>query len=135
MIRARLLPRTVSAALLLVLAVLLPGLTASAEEPFRVPEQVTDLAKALDDGEVSEVQSAVDTLYDQQSLRLWVVFVDDFSGQAATSWGSETASVSDFGDRDILMAVAVEARAYTLNVPQATSAISDSEISELQQAS
>ncbi|MGB3772895.1 MAG: TPM domain-containing protein, partial [Rhodococcus sp. (in: high G+C Gram-positive bacteria)] len=135
MIRVRLLLRAVCAALLMVLALVLPGLTAVAEEPFRVPDQVTDLAGALDGGEVSEVQSAVDTLYDQQGLRLWVVFVDDFSGQAATSWGSETASVSDFGDRDILMAVAIDARSYTLNVPQAAAAISDSEISELEQAS
>ncbi|MBY6686412.1 MULTISPECIES: TPM domain-containing protein [unclassified Rhodococcus (in: high G+C Gram-positive bacteria)] len=135
MTRVRVLLRAATTAILFVLAVVGVGVPASAEEPFRVPEQVTDQAGALDAGEVSEVQSAVDTLYDEQGFRLWVVFVDDFSGQAATSWGERTASTSDFGDRDVLMAVATQARSYVLNVPQALSSISDSEISELEQAS
>ncbi|KQU02545.1 hypothetical protein ASG56_16460 [Rhodococcus sp. Leaf7] len=135
MTRARVLLRAAAAATMLLSAALLPSAVASAEQPFRVPEQVSDLTGALDPSELAEVQSAVDSLYDQQGFRLWVVFVDDFSGQAATTWGDRTATISDFGDRDVLMAVATEARAYTLNVPQALASISDSEISELEQSS
>jgi len=126
--------RCVLAALIL-LTTLLGGGVASAEEPFRVPEQVTDLAGVLDDGDRAEVEAAVDRLYTDQGLRLWVVLVDDFSGVPYAQWGERTAVASDFGDRDILLAVATVARSYTLNVPQAQTAISNSEISDLEQSS
>ena len=54
---------------------------ATAEPPFRLPDYVTDNAGALNDKQLSDVQKAVDQLYSDRHVRLWVVFVDSFAPQ------------------------------------------------------
>jgi hypothetical protein len=46
---------------------------AAAEPPFRLPDYVTDNSGALDDRQLAEVQKAVDQLYNDRRIRLWVV--------------------------------------------------------------
>jgi TPM domain len=108
----------------LVLAVLTAGLvlvpnapTAWADAPFRLSDYVTDNANALSGGERSEVQAAVDDLYNAKRIRLWVVYVDSFSGQSAESWTQSTARLSDFQDEDAILAVATGDRAYWFRPP------------------
>ncbi|MEV0948399.1 TPM domain-containing protein [Rhodococcus sp. NPDC049939] len=88
-----------------------------AETPLRLPGQITDEVGALDATEQSDVQSAINRLYDEHRVRLWVVYVSDFSGLDAQSWAAQTAQLSAFGDRDALLAVATVDRAYALDVP------------------
>ena len=109
----------------LVLAVLTAGLmlvpiapTAWADAPFRLADYVTDNANALSGGQRSEVQAAVDDLYNAQRIRLWVVYVDSFSGQAAQTWAQNTMRISDFGDEDAILAVATDDRAYCASIAQ-----------------
>ena len=68
------------------LSALLTSPAAVAEPPFRLPTYLTDNAGALDAAGQSEVQQAIDRLYNDKRIRLWVVFVEDFSGQDAQSW-------------------------------------------------
>jgi hypothetical protein len=110
----------------LVLAVLTAGLvmvptapTASADPPFRVSDYVTDNANALSGSALSNVQSAVQNLYNSRRVRLWVVYVDSFSGQSAETWARNTRRMSDFQDEDAILAVATADRAYALLVPDA----------------
>lgn len=112
------------------LLVCLPG-AASADPPARLPNQITDQARALDGGERSDVQAAIDQLYDSRKLRLWVVFVPDFDGQAAASWAQRTATLSALGDRDIILAVATVDREYNLFSPALPKEISDAEFQGL----
>ncbi|MCZ8378497.1 TPM domain-containing protein [Mycobacterium sp. CPCC 205372] len=102
---------------------------AAAEPPFRVPDYVTDNAGALDRTQRAEVQAAVDRLYDTRGTRLWVVYVDRF-GQDPVAWADTATELSDFGDHDALLAIAVVERSYAFRVP--TAVIGQSEADRLQ---
>jgi uncharacterized membrane protein YgcG len=105
----------------LVLAVLTAGVllapAASAQPPFRLPTYVNDGANALRGSEFSDVQQAVDKLYNDRHIRLWVVYVDTFSGQDAVGWTQETRRLSDIGGQDAILAVATQDRAYAFLPP------------------
>ncbi|MDA2890273.1 TPM domain-containing protein [Mycolicibacterium sp. BiH015] len=106
----------------MLLAVIVVGLLcapgASAEPPFRVPDYVTDRADVLSPEQLIQVEDALTQLYDGQRVRLWVVYVDSF-GQSAPGWARTTMQLSDFGDRDALLAIATSERAYAFQVPTA----------------
>ncbi|MCH9730121.1 MAG: TPM domain-containing protein [Actinomycetia bacterium] len=108
--------------LCMLLAVLVTGLlctpVATAEPPFRIPDYVTDQSGALSPAQHVEVENALLALYDKERIRLWVVYVDSF-GQGAQAWAKTTMQLSDFGDRDALLAVATTERAYAFQVPRA----------------
>jgi hypothetical protein len=92
---------------------------AVAEPPFRLPDYVTDNAGALGDGQLASVQQAVDTLYSDRHIRLWVVYVDSFAPKTAMGWTEETRLTSDLGDQDAILAVATKQRSYAFLVPSA----------------
>ncbi|WP_305091826.1 YgcG family protein [Prescottella sp. R16] len=106
--------------------------TASAEAPLRLPEHITDLSGVLDDGQRADVQDALDTLYADHKVSLWVVYVPDFDGLDRETWTTRTATASALGNRDVLLAVATTDRDYMLDVPQALSQISDAEVTSIQ---
>src|SRR5882757_7459937 len=103
------------------LAVLTVGVllapSAAAEPPFRLPSYVNDGANALSGSEFSDVQQAVDKLYNDRHIRLWVVYVDTFSGQDAVNWTQQTRRLSDIGGQDAILAVATQDRAYAFLPP------------------
>ncbi|WP_237568806.1 TPM domain-containing protein [Mycolicibacterium lacusdiani] len=105
----------------LLLAALTVGLmttpTAWADRPTRLANYVTDDAGVLSAGQLTQVQTAVDGLYDARRIRLWVVYVDSFSGQNAEAWARSTFSLSDLQETDAILAVATGDRAYALLVP------------------
>ena len=80
--------------------------SATAEPPFRLTQYVTDHAGALTDSGRANVESAIDKLYSDRRIRLWVVYVGSFGAQLAVTWTESTVRTSDFGDRDALLAVA-----------------------------
>ncbi|MFG1791220.1 TPM domain-containing protein [Nocardia sp. NPDC049149] len=104
--------------------------TAAAEEPFRLPLPVADVARVLDGGQRDRVGKAVDELYDAQGERLWIVYVRDFGGLDPQTWGDRTVAASGFGDRDLLLSIAVTDRAYALTGTRPSS-VSDAEVESL----
>ncbi|MGV0791191.1 TPM domain-containing protein [Mycolicibacterium sp. XJ1819] len=100
----------------------------SAEPPLRLPGYVTDNARALNGAGRAEVASAIDTLYANRNTRLWVVFVESFSGQSAENWARTTMRVSDLGDFDALLAVATVDRAYAFLVPDTATDLSSGQV-------
>src|SRR5258705_1167610 len=78
----------------LVLAIMATGLlitpSAAADPPLRVPDYVTDNAGVLSQGQRVQVDNAVNQLYNNRRIRLWVVYVDNFSGQDAVNWTQQT---------------------------------------------
>ncbi|KUH66993.1 hypothetical protein AU184_04085 [Mycolicibacterium novocastrense] len=118
--------------LTLVLALLTAGAliapTAAAEPPFRLPGYVTDNAGVLDSAGRAEVTSAVDSLYNSRRTRLWVVYVDSFSGQSAETWARNTMRISDLGSYDALLAVATVDRSYAFLVPDSATELSSSRV-------
>ena len=105
----------------LLLAVLTLGVllapSAAAQPPFRLPSYVNDGANALSGSEFNDVQQAVNKLYNDRHIRLWVVYVDTFSGQNAVSWTEQTRRLSDIGGHDAILAVATQDRAYAFLPP------------------
>ncbi|MDH6678276.1 hypothetical protein M2284_002479 [Rhodococcus sp. LBL1] len=133
--RRRSLTATVVGALLsLVILTFTPGV-ASAETPMRLPEHITDVSGALDAGQRSDVQAALDSLYDDHKVSLWVVYVADFDGLSPDAWAQNTAKMSGLGNRDALLAVATTDRSYYFDVPQALSEVTNAEIDSINQES
>lgn len=99
----------------LVLATMVATSGAAAEQPTRMDTYVTDPAGALDAGDTRRVRAAVDTLYVEHKVRLWVTYVGDFAGYSPQEWAAQTARQSGFGSRDLLLAVATRDRAYAFD--------------------
>ena len=51
---------------------------AFAEDPFRLPTQITDQSGVLSGSDRSDVQAALDQLSAEDNIDLWVVYVDTF---------------------------------------------------------
>jgi hypothetical protein len=100
-----------------------------AEQPLRVDDQVTDRVGALA-GDVARVRGALERLREANGTQLFVVYVSSFDGMDGQQWSDETARRSQLGDRDVLLAVAVDDRAYGYSVP-GDFPLSDSELADL----
>lgn len=89
--------------------------SAKADPPTRLPQQILDTANALTIPQHTELQAAIDQLYNDKQVQLWVVYVKDFGSLTAEQWAEQTATASELGSADVLLAVATESRAYALN--------------------
>ncbi|MCW1960266.1 MAG: TPM domain-containing protein, partial [Mycobacterium sp.] len=105
--------------------------TAVAEPPFRLPDQVTDNAGALNDRQRAEVQKAVDQLYRERHVRLWVVYVDSFAPKGAFEWTQQTQKISDLGTEDAILSVAVKDRSYAFLVSNAAAGGSSTKVDNI----
>ena len=105
--------------------------SALAEPPFRLPDYDTDNAGALNDRQLAEVQKAVDQLYSERRVRLWVVFVDSFSPQGAVGWAQQTRTISDLSNEDAILAVATGQRSYAFLVPSAAAGGSSTKVDNI----
>jgi hypothetical protein len=122
-------------AIVTILASLFGGLLlappASAQPPFRLSNYVTDEAGALTDSGRAAVTSTIDRLYADRHIRLWVVYVDNFSGQSPENWAKRTISSSGLGDYDALLAVSATGREYAFLVPSAIKSVNARQVDEL----
>ncbi|MEU4598494.1 TPM domain-containing protein [Nocardia sp. NPDC023988] len=112
------------------LLLLLCAPAAGAEPPTRMGPQLVDSAEVLGPADEQQVLGAIDTLYRDHQVKLWLVYVHDFGSMSARDWAARTAELSDFGDRDLLLAVAVDDRGYWFDgTPPAS--ITDAEVESL----
>ncbi|MEV0318809.1 TPM domain-containing protein [Streptomyces sp. NPDC050658] len=88
-----------------------------AEDPVRLSRdgQITDKSGALGD-RADATEQALDRLYDDRGLQLFVVYVRDFSGRSAQDWTDTTAERNGLGLDDVLLAVATHDRQYAYSV-------------------
>ncbi len=115
----------------IVTAGLLLAPPAGAQPPLRLADYVTDSAGVLSDSGRAAVTSAVNKLYADRHIRLWVVYVDNFSGQSAVTWAQRTVRSSDLGDYDALLAVATTSRAYAFLVPSTVKSSTAKQVDDL----
>ncbi|MGV8859360.1 TPM domain-containing protein [Rhodoglobus sp.] len=102
------------------LAVGLAVMTAApalAEDPVQLDgAYVIDNTGVLD-GSTADVVTALDSLYERTGVQLFVVYVDEFTNpNALIDWANATAEANGLGDADLLLAVAVSQRQYSLSV-------------------
>lgn len=105
--------------------------SALADDPVSLSRegQITDRVGALG-GRKPQVTQALDRLYDDQRLQLFVVYVRDFSGRSAQDWASATAQKNGLGQNDILLAVATGDRQYAHYVDTG-SRLTDAQLAEV----
>lgn len=86
---------------------------ARAEDPVTLSQQgqITDRVGALGDRQAA-VTAALDKLYADRRIQLFVTYVRDFSGRSAQSWADATAEKNGLGQDDVLLAVATGERQY-----------------------
>jgi uncharacterized membrane protein YgcG len=98
---------------------LLAAPTARADDPVTLSEdgQITDKVGALGNRR-DQVTAALDRLYADRRIQLFVVYVRDFSDRSAQSWADETADRNGLGRDDLLLAVATHDRQYAYTVEQ-----------------
>ncbi|OBC01955.1 TPM domain-containing protein [Mycobacterium sp. 852002-40037_SCH5390672] len=104
---------------------------AGAQPPLRVADYITDNAGALSDSGRTAVTGALSKLYTDRHIRLWVVYVDNFSGQSAAGWAQRTVSNSDLGGYDALLAVGTGSREYAFLVPSTIKSVNANQVDKL----
>ncbi|MFD0550616.1 TPM domain-containing protein [Streptomyces rectiviolaceus] len=93
------------------------ALAVPADDPVTLSRdgQITDKVRALGDRK-DATERALDQLYDDRGLQLFVVYVRDFSGRGAQDWADATAERNGLGLDDLLLAVATHDRQYAYSV-------------------
>lgn len=109
--------RLFGAVLTILTAGLLLASPAGAQPPSQLREHITDTTGALTDPGRGAVSSAIDRLYRDRHIQLWVVYVDNFSRYKPDNWAAGTRSASGLGGQDALLAIATNTKAYSFTVP------------------
>lgn len=124
--------RALLAVLLTVCWLALPtALSARADDPITLSRdgQITDKVGALGNRR-AQVVTALDRLYDQRRIQLFVAYVRDFSGRSPQDWADETANRNGLGLDDVLLAVATHDRQYAYSVDQG-SRLTDAQLQDV----
>ncbi|HWU05500.1 MAG TPA: TPM domain-containing protein, partial [Streptomyces sp.] len=106
-----------------------PGARAEDPVPLSRDGQITDRVGALG-GRESQVEAALDRLFEERQVQLFVVYVRDFSGRDARTWTDETANRNGLGQEDVLLAVATHDRQYAYSVDQG-SRLTDAQLQDV----
>ena len=118
-----------------VLTILTAGLLlatpAGAQPPSKLTDHITDSTGALTDSGRAAVSSAIDRLYHDRHIQLWVVYVDNFSRFKPDNWADRTRSASEMGDHDALLAVATNTKSYAFTVPPKVQGLTADELNSL----
>ncbi|HEY0811766.1 MAG TPA: TPM domain-containing protein [Pseudonocardia sp.] len=91
---------------------------ALADPPFRLADRVTDRAGVLDPAATARVTQAITQLRTEKGYDLFVVYVRSFDGAQTDEWAARTATLSQLGRTDVLLAVATDDRAYHVSYDQ-----------------
>ncbi|QES43612.1 TPM domain-containing protein [Streptomyces venezuelae] len=121
----------VAVAVLLGWLPLLSAFPAVADDPVALSRsgRVTDKVDALGD-RADVTERALDRLYDDQRVQLFVVYVRDFSGRSPQSWADATADRNGLGLEDVLLAVATHDRQFAYSVDEG-SRLTDAQLQDV----
>jgi uncharacterized membrane protein YgcG len=119
-----------------VLTILTAGLLlatpAGAQPPSKLTDHITDSTGVLTDSSRAAVSSAIDRLYHDRHIQLWVVYVDNFNRFKPENWANQTRDASGMGNRDALLAVATNTKSYAFSVPPQVQDLTPAELNSLQ---
>jgi uncharacterized membrane protein YgcG len=109
--------RLLGGALTILAAGLLLATPAGAQPPAKLTDHITDNTGVLTDSGRAAVSSAIDRLYHDRHIQLWVVYVDNFSRFKPDNWADRTRSESGMGNNDALLAVATNTKVVAFTAP------------------
>jgi len=124
--------RLLGVVLTILTAGLLLATPAGAQPPSKLTDHITDNTRALTDSGRAAVNSAIDRLYRDRHIQLWVVYVDNFSRFKPENWADRTRDASGMGDHDALLAVATNTKLYAFSVPPKVQGLTADELNSLQ---
>ncbi|MCV7029947.1 TPM domain-containing protein [Mycobacterium sherrisii] len=104
---------------------------ADAQPPSQLTEHITDSSGVLADADRVTIAEAIDQLYQDRRIQLWVVYVDNFSRYRPENWADKTRTASGMGDHDVLLAVATNTKAYAFSVPPQLQGLTPDELNSL----
>lgn len=123
--------RVVAVSAAVAMAGVVAPLAAHAEGPLSdLDGNITDKVGAIDERE-GEVNAAIEQVFEDHSLDLYVAYVDNFSGMNASEWADRTAQNTGLGANDVLLAVATGSRQYATSV-DTNYPLSDAQLREIQ---
>ena len=123
--------RLFGVALTILTAGLLLATPAGAQPPSKLTDHITDSTGVLTDSGRAAVNSAIDRLYHDRHIQLWVVYVDNFARFKPDNWAAQTRSASGISDQDALLAVATNTKLYTFTVPPTVQGLTPDELNSL----
>ena len=123
--------RLVGVVLTILTAGLLLATPAGAQPPSKLTDHITDSSGVLTDSDRATVSSAIEGLYHDRNIQLWVVYVDNFSRFKPENWADKTRTASAMGDHDALLAVATNTKAYAYFVPPQVQGLTADELNRL----
>lgn len=123
--------RLFGAVLTILVAGLLWATPAGAQPPFKLTDHITDSSGVLTGSDRTAVAAALDRLYRDRHIQLWVVYVDNFSRFKPDNWADKTRSASGIGDHDVLLAVATNTKLYAFSVPPQVPGLTSAELNSL----
>lgn len=92
---------------------------AAAPSSIQLSRYVTDQAGVLAPPGRVAVERALNKLYAERKVHLWVVYVNNFSGLTSLKWAEETMRANSFTKSDALLAIATDERHFSFRVPAA----------------
>lgn len=123
--------RLFGAVLMILVAGLLWATPAGAQPPFKLTDHITDSTGVLTASDRVAVSEALDRLYRDRHIQLWVVYVDNFNRFKPDNWADKTRSASGIGDHDALLAVATNTKLYAFSVPPQVQGLTPAELNSL----
>ena len=117
---------------MLTASLLLMAGPADATQPFKLTDHITDSAGVLTASGRADVGSAIDQLYRERHIQLWVVYVDNFSRFKPENWSGKTRDASGMGTQDVVLAVATNTKTSVLDVPPNLKALKAADVDSLQ---
>ena len=106
---------------------------AFAEDPLSLQgAYVVDTAGVLGGDDQARITAALDALYDNTGMQLYVVYVRGFTGAAdPIEWADTTAVSNGLGANDILLAVGTDTRQYAISLDESNS-LTDEQLDQLE---
>jgi serine/threonine protein kinase, bacterial len=94
-----------------------PSTAAPAAPSIQLTRYITDPSGVLIPAGRAAVEAAINRLYAQRNVHLWVAYVNDFGGLTPLKWAEETMRANGFGNSDALLAVATGGHRFSFRVP------------------
>ncbi|MGB6208167.1 serine/threonine-protein kinase [Mycobacterium sp.] len=89
----------------------------AAPSSIQLNRYITDPSGVLVPAGRAAVEAAINRLYTQRNVHLWVAYVNDFGGLTPLRWAEETMRANGFGSTDALLAIAPGQHRFSFRVP------------------
>jgi serine/threonine-protein kinase len=95
------------------------GAASPSTPSIQLSRYITDQSGVLTAPGRAAVERALDKLYAERNVHLWVVYVNNFSGLRPIKWAEDTMRANGLTDTDALLAIATDERHFSFRVPAA----------------